>query len=82
MKFKFFVQPVLLFFISLLLFACGTSKKSLVQTPELYPKREFRGAWIHTVGQSRYQQMNSAAMKHYITEMVRKLDNAGINAVI
>jgi len=26
--------------------------------------------------------MNSAAMKHYIVEMIRKLDDAGINAVI
>ena len=82
MNFKSFVQFLSLLFIILLFFGCGTSKKSLTQTPELYPKREFRGAWIHTVGQSRYQQMNSAAMKHYITDMVRKLDNAGINAVI
>ena len=82
MKFNSFVQSVFLIFISSLLFACGASKKSLTQIPELYPKREFRGAWIHTVGQSRYQQMNSAAMKHYITDMVKKLDDAGINAVI
>ena len=26
--------------------------------------------------------MNSAAMKHYLSEMVRKLDEVGINAVI
>ena len=46
------------------------------------PKREFRGAWVQTVGQFRYRQMNSAAMRHYLTEMVRKFDEAGINAVI
>jgi uncharacterized lipoprotein YddW (UPF0748 family) len=28
------------------------------------------------------QQMNSAAMKHYISDMVRKFDEAGVNAVI
>ena len=68
--------------VAVTLFACGSSKKTLTQTPELYPKREFRGAWIQTAWQSRYQQMNSAAMKHYIAEMVKKLDEAGINAVI
>ena len=68
--------------ISFLIVTCGTTKKSLTRKPDASPKREFRGAWIQTVGQSRYQQMNSAAMKHYLTEMVRKLDEAGINALI
>ena len=76
----------LLFFVlsfsALVLTACGSSKPSLTRTPDSTPKHEFRGAWVHTVGQSRYQQMNSAAMKHYIAEMVRKFDEAGINAVI
>ncbi len=62
--------------------SCGTSKVSLKESRVANPKHEFRGAWIQTVFQSRYQQMNSAAMKHYLTEMVRKLDEAGINAVI
>jgi len=82
MIFKFIIRFTAIVFLSLSFLACGTSKQSLTQSPELNPKREFRGAWIHTVGQSRYQQMNSAAMKHYIVEMIRKLDDAGINAVI
>ena len=82
MKLKFIIRFIALVAISFFLFACGTSKKTLTQTPELHPKREFRGAWIQTVGQSRYQQMNSAAMKHYIVDMIQKLDYAGINAVI
>ena len=82
MNFKFIIRIVSIVLLSVFLFACGSSKKALTQKPQLYPKREFRGAWIQTVGQSRYQQMNSAAMKHYISEMVRKLDDAGINAVI
>ncbi|MGI6572708.1 MAG: glycoside hydrolase family 10 protein [Fermentimonas sp.] len=65
-----------------LLTACGTSKRSLTRRVDPAPKREFRGAWVQTVGQSRYRQMNSAAMRHYLTEMVRKFDEAGINAVI
>lgn len=68
--------------IVLLLAACGTTKPTLTQKVDADPKREFRGAWVQTVGQSRYRQMNSAAMKHYISEMVRKFDEAGINAVI
>ena len=67
---------------SCLLCACGSSKQTLTRKADPTPKHEFRGTWIQTVGQTRYQKMNSAAMKHYIAEMVRKLDEAGINAVI
>ena len=67
----------------LLLFtACGTAKNVITPHNDPSPKREFRGAWIQTVGQSRYRQMNSAVMRHYLADMVRKLDEAGINAVI
>ena len=71
-------------FIAIIIFlsSCGSSKSVITQKSDSVPKREFRGAWIQTVWQSRYSQMNSAAMKHYIAEMVEKLDDAGINAVI
>lgn len=63
--------------------SCGSAKRtSFTRNPDPAPKREFRGAWVQTVGQARYRQMNSAAMKHYFTEMVRKFDEAGINAVV
>ncbi len=75
-------QSILVVSFILFLTACGTSKRGLSRQDISMPKHEFRGAWIQTVGQTRYQQMNSAAMKHYLTEMVRKLDEAGINAVI
>lgn len=71
----------LLFFV-VFITACGTSKTSLTRSPDATPKHEFRGAWVQTVWQDRYRQMNSAAMKHYLTEMVRKFHEAGINAVI
>ncbi len=64
------------------LLASCASKSKLTRIADSTPKREFRGAWIHTVGQMHYQKMNSAAMKHYFQEMVQKLDEAGINAVI
>ena len=82
MNFNFIIRYTAIALVAVTLFACGSSKKSLTQTPELYPKREFRGVWIQTAWQSRYQQMNSAAMKHYIAEMVRKLDDVGVNAII
>ncbi len=75
-------RPLFFIFVILLFAACGTPKTILTRQSVAMPKREFRGAWIQTVGQSRYQHMNSAAMKHYFSEMVRKLDEAGINAVI
>jgi len=73
---------VCLFIITIFLSSCGTSKSTLTHKADSTPKSEFRGAWIQTVGQSRYSQMNSSAMKHYLSEMVRKLDEAGVNAVI
>lgn len=82
MNFKFIIRYIAITLLATILYGCGSSKSTLTQAPELYPKREFRGAWIQTAWQSRYQQMNSAAMKHYITDMVIKLDDAGINAVI
>ncbi len=66
----------------IVLASCGTSKVTVSERHVKNPKHEFRGAWVQTVFQSRYQQMNSAAMKHYIVDMVRKFDEAGINAVI
>lgn len=46
------------------------------------PKREFRGAWIHTVNQSRYAQMNETEMKQYFSRLLDQLHDAGINAVL
>ena len=77
-KFKYLFFLIFITIIS----SCGSSRTALTQQYEASPKREFRGAWIQTVGQSRYYQMNSSAMKHYLSEMIRKLDEAGVNAFI
>lgn len=79
---KLSLRIVALLLLSATLFSCGTSKKSLTRVADNAPKREFRGAWIHTVGQDRYMKMNSSAMKFYLSDMIRRLDEAGINAVI
>lgn len=74
---------ITLFFVAFLLFSSCKSSKQQVHYADLkYPKREFRGAWIHTVGQRQYQNMNSEQMKTYFVDMLNKLHAAGINAVV
>lgn len=46
------------------------------------PKREFRGAWIHVIGQSQWQNKTPAQQKEYITQQFGLLEQAGCNAVI
>lgn len=46
------------------------------------PKREFRGAWLHIIGQSQWQNKTAEQTKAYIRDQFDKLENAGCNAVI
>ncbi|MCH5224733.1 MAG: family 10 glycosylhydrolase [Muribaculaceae bacterium] len=46
------------------------------------PKREFRGAWLHVIGQSQWQNKTTAQQKKYIEDQLDKLLAAGCNAVI
>ena len=46
------------------------------------PKREFRGAWMHTVYQEQYKRQNTAANKDYLSRQLDSLKAMGINAVI
>lgn len=49
------------------------------------PKREFRGAWLHIIGQSQYmnlQQKGSEHLKEYIADQIDRLHRVGCNAVI
>ena len=49
------------------------------------PKREFRGAWLHIIGQTQYmntQQKGTAHLKAYIADQIDRLHRAGCNAVI
>lgn len=46
------------------------------------PKREFRGAWIHTVGNKDYQTMTTDEMKKHFVDLLDTFQKAGINAVI
>lgn len=46
------------------------------------PKREFRGAWLHVIGQSQWAKKSTEQAKAYITDQFEKLEAAGCNAVI
>ena len=47
------------------LFICLFSLQPFAQNS---PKREFRGAWIHTVGQDQYAKMSEASMMDFGTD--------------
>lgn len=40
------------------------------------PKREFRGAWLHTVYQGQYAQKGTAELQSYLTDQLDKLKAA------
>ncbi len=49
------------------------------------PKREFRGAWLHIIGQTQYmdtQRKGSEHLKAYIADQIDRLHRTGCNAVI
>jgi len=46
------------------------------------PKREFRGAWIHTVGNEKFKTMSSDSVKQLFINTLDNFEKAGINAVI
>lgn len=46
------------------------------------PKREFRGAWLHTVFQQQYGSKSTAELQAYLTDQLDKLQAAGVNAVL
>lgn len=48
---------------------------------QVSPKREFRGAWLHTVS-GHYKGMSSEEMQKKLIEQLNSLQEAGINAII
>lgn len=41
------------------------------------PKREFRGAWLHVIGQTQWQNKTTQEAKKYIEEQFQKLQEIG-----
>lgn len=46
------------------------------------PKHEFRGAWLHVIGQSQWMNKTPQQCREYIDDQLDKLVEAGCNAVI
>ena len=46
------------------------------------PKREFRGAWLHTVGQMHYTKRTTAENQAYLISVLDSLQAAGCNAIV
>ena len=46
------------------------------------PKREFRGAWIHVVGNDKFKTMSTDSIKQLFIKTLDNFEKAGINAVI
>ncbi len=46
------------------------------------PKREFRGAWLHTVFQGQYLKQTTAENQAYLLAQLDSLERAGVNAII
>ena len=65
-------------FLLLLLVSCS-SKKQVVKN--VFPKREFRGAWIQAVN-GQFMGKNEKEMKHYLLDMLDNLQKVNVNAVI
>ena len=55
---------------------------SIAQTQPQAPKREFRGAWMHIIGQSQYAAMTPQQTQAYLRHQLNSLQEAGCNAVI
>lgn len=46
------------------------------------PKREFRGAWLHTVHQGQYASQSTSENQKYLCDQLDRLQAAGVNVVI
>lgn len=46
------------------------------------PKREFRGAWLHTVFQGQYLKQTTEQNKAYLIGQLDSLERAGVNAIL
>jgi len=49
---------------------------------QITQKREFRGTWVHVVGETSYKNMTTGEMKVYLIDMLNKLQAMNFNAVI
>lgn len=60
----------------------ATAQNDFNKLNDTNPKREFRGAWLHTVFQSQYSKQSTDENKAYLIDQLNKLQEAGVNAVL
>ena len=60
----------------------ATAAAGPVTASERNPKREFRGAWLHVIGQNQWQDKSTEQAKAYIRDQFDKLAGTGCNTVI
>ena len=60
----------------------GGAEPILESLPTYQKKRDFRGVWIQTAWQERYQKMTPTECQEYLTKLVDDLYRVGFNAVI
>ncbi len=65
-------------YIVLFLFSFNTLQAQTFNSP----KREFRGAWIHTVGNTKFRTMDEKGIKEWFVRLLDSLQMTGCNAVI
>lgn len=63
-------------------FICLSMLASLSLSSIAAPKREFRGAWLHIIGQGQYARQSTDENKAYLIDQLNKLQQAGCNAII
>ncbi|MDO4511412.1 MAG: family 10 glycosylhydrolase [Bacteroidales bacterium] len=56
-----------------------TAMSGFAQTAK---KHEFRGAWLHIIGQKQYSKMTPEATREYLVGQLNELKANGVNAVI
>ena len=74
---RFFLLSVLV----LALTGCLAASDN-VPSGRALPKHEFRGAWMHIIGQGQYAKMNPEQTRQYLIQQLDLLRQAGCNAVI
>ena len=69
-------------FITLAAAATMAFNAAAAEGPAELSKREFRGAWLHTVYQGQYKSQTTEQNKAYLTRQLDSLKAVGVNAVL
>ena len=71
-----------LLFLSLLVLTLASCVTAQDNNASRLPKHEFRGAWMHIIGQQQYAKMTPEQTRQYLIDQLNLLQKANCNAVI